>query len=260
MQKDFKGVWIPREIWCLGDLNISEKIVLSVANTLSEQDDGCFAKNEYFAKLLNLSKGRISKIINLLAKKGYLKTDFFYHSEIRKVEKRKIKVCIEGSCLEPQNDSFVVKNNQGYSRKQPYPLVANDQDIKNIYKINYNNSLSQLSETEKNPKIKKPKVDDKVNKTNKKFKSDSEPYKLALYLEDCIRFNEPKFPQSEQQRQRWAKDIDRMLRIDKIDPDEAAAVIAWSQKDSFWRSNILSGKKLREKYPQLLMKMNQKKR
>lgn len=83
---------------------------------------------------------------------------------------------------------------------------------------------------------------------------------MALYLEACIRFNEPKFPQSEQRRQRWAKDIDRMLRIDKIDPDEAAAVIAWSQKDSFWRSNILSGKKLREKYPQLLMKMNQNQR
>lgn len=119
MQKDFKGVWIPREIWCLSDLNISEKIVLSVANTLSEQDDGCLANNEYFAKLLNLSKGRISKIINLLVKKGYLKTDFSYHSEIRKVEK--IKVCIEGSCLEPQNDSFEVKNNQGYGCKQLYP-------------------------------------------------------------------------------------------------------------------------------------------
>lgn len=260
MQKDFKGVWIPREIWCLSDLNISEKIVLSVANTLSEQDDGCFANNEYFAKLLNLSKGRISKIINLLVKKGYLTTDFSYHSEIRKVEKRKIKVCIEGGCLGPQNADFKVINNQGYSHKQPYPLVANDQDIKYIYKINYNNSSSQLSETEKNQKIEKLKVDDEAIKSTKKFESDSKPYKLALYLEDCIRFNEPKFPQSEQQRQRWAKDIDRMLRIDKIDPDEAAAVIAWSQKDSFWRSNILSGKKLREKYPQLLMKMNQKQR
>lgn len=121
MQKDFKGVWIPREIWCLSDLNISEKIVLSVANTLSEQDDGCFANNEYFAKLLNLSKGRISKIINLLVKKGYLKTDFSYHSEIRKVEKRKIKVCIEGGCLGPQNAGFEVVNNQGYSPQTTIP-------------------------------------------------------------------------------------------------------------------------------------------
>ena len=129
-----------------------------------------------------------------------------------------------------------------------------------IYKINYNNSSSQLSENEKNQKIEESKVDDEAIKSDKKFESDSKPYRLATYLEDCIRFNEPKFPQSEPQRQRWAKDIDRMLRIDKIDPDEAAAVIAWSQKDPFWRSNVLSGKKLREKYPQLLMKMNQKQR
>ena len=123
MQRDFKGIWIPKEIWPLKDLNITEKIVLSVVNTLSEQDDGCFANNEYFAKFLNLSKGRVSKIINLLVKKGYLETNFSYYSEMRKVEKRKIKVCIEGGQKEPQSTNFEVVNDQGYSQEQPYPLV-----------------------------------------------------------------------------------------------------------------------------------------
>ena len=54
MQRDFKGIWIPKEICCQNDLNITEEIVLSVVSTLSEQDDGCFANNEYFAQLLNL--------------------------------------------------------------------------------------------------------------------------------------------------------------------------------------------------------------
>ena len=48
MQRDFKGIWIPKEICCQNDLNITEEIVLSVVSTLSEQDDGCFANNEYF--------------------------------------------------------------------------------------------------------------------------------------------------------------------------------------------------------------------
>ena len=78
---------------------------------------------------------------------------------------------------------------------------------------------------------------------------------LAKFLEKCITENNPKFPQNESQRQRWAKDIDLMLRIDKIDADDVATVIEWSQNDNFWRSNILSGKKLREKYQQLVMKM-----
>ena len=132
MQRDFKGILIPKEIWHLKDLNITEKIVLSVVNTLSEQDDGCFANNEYFAKFLNLSKGRVSKIINLLVKKGYLETNFSYYSEMRKVEKRKIKICIEGGQKEPQSTNFEVVNDQGYSQEQPYPLVENSQDI--IYK------------------------------------------------------------------------------------------------------------------------------
>lgn len=99
------------------------------------------------------------------------------------------------------------------------------------------------------------KVLNKPKKEKKVFNSDSEPYLLAKFLEQNIAANNPKFPQSEQQRQRWAKDFDLMIRIDKIEADDISAVIDWCQKDKFWCSNILSGKKLREKYQQLSMKM-----
>ena len=248
MQRDFKGIWIPKEIWHLKDLNITEKIVLSVVNTLSEQDDGCFANNEYFAQLLNLSKGRVSKIINLLVKKGYLKTNFSYYSEMRKVEKRKIKVCIEGGQKEPQSTNFEVVNDQGYSQEQPYSLVENSQDIIYKYKKDYNNiSSSQIFE--------EPKICDNDVKKKKDFEADSDPYLLAKFLEKCITENNPKFPQNESQRQLWAKDFDLMIRRDKIDADDIAEIIDWCQNDNFWRSNILSGKKVREKYQQLVMKM-----
>lgn len=247
MQRDFKGIWIPKEIWHLKDLNITEKIMLSVVATLSEQEDGCFANNEYFAKLLNLSKGRVSKIINLLVKKGRLETNFSYHSEMRKIEKRNIKVRLEGGQKEPQSTNFEVVNDQGHSQEQPAPLVANSQDIIYKYKKNYNNSSSQIFTVMK--------INDSDVKKKKIFEVDSDPYLLAKFLEKCIAENNSKFPQSESQRQRWAKDFDLMIRRDKIDADDIAEVIEWCQKDSFWRSNILSGKKLRDKYQQLRMKM-----
>ena len=78
---------------------------------------------------------------------------------------------------------------------------------------------------------------------------------LAKFLEKCITENNPKFPQNESQRQRWAKDFDLMIRRDKIDADDIAEIIDWCQNDSFWRSNILSGKKVREKYQQLRMRI-----
>lgn len=200
MQRDFKGVWIPKEIWCQNDLNITEKIVLSVVSTLSEQDDGCFANNEYFAQLLNLSKGRVSKIINLLVKKGYLETNFSYYSEMRKVEKRKIKICMEGGQKGPQNTSFEVVNNQGYSQEQPYPLVENSQDIIYKYKKDYNNiSSSQIFDAEPAQAIReqnfteisrelsaKRKINDERVKKKKVFEADSEAYLLAKFLEKIL--------------------------------------------------------------------------
>ena len=105
----------------------------------------------------------------------------------------------------------------------------------------------------------KRKINDERVKKKKVFEADSEAYLLAKFLERCIAENNPKFPQNERQRQRWAKDFDLMLRIDRIDADDIAAAIEWSQNDNFWRSNILSGKKLREKYQQLAMKMNSRK-
>lgn len=53
--------------------------------------------------------------------------------------------------------------------------------------------------------------------------------------------------------QRWAQDIDKLIRLDKRTPEEIRAVILWCQSPGcFWVSNILSGAKLREKFPTLL--------
>ena len=60
------------------------------------------------------------------------------------------------------------------------------------------NSSSQIFE--------EPKICDNDVKKKKIFETDSDPYLLAKFLEKCITENNPKFPQSESQRQRWAKE------------------------------------------------------
>lgn len=122
-----------------------------------------------------------------------------------------------------------------------------------------NNTLNNTFNISSSQIFEKSKINDERVKKKKVFEADSEAYLLAKFLEKCITENNPKFPQNESQRQRWAKDFDLMLRIDRIDADDIAAAIEWSQDDNFWRSNILSGKKLREKYQQLAMKMNSRK-
>ena len=59
----------------------------------------------------------------------------------------------------------------------------------------------------------------------------------------------------------WAKDIEYLIRIDEREVDDIEKVINWcKQEDNFWFLNIMSGKKLRQHFPKLLLQMNEKPR
>jgi hypothetical protein len=47
-----------------------------------------------------------------------------------------------------------------------------------------------------------------------------------------------------------------MMESDKRDGDHMVKVFTWANNDSFWCSNILSPTKLRDKYDDLVVKMN----
>ena len=83
-----------------------------------------------------------------------------------------------------------------------------------------------------------------------------ETKKLSDFLYECIRRNNPNFSGS---ARKWDADMEKILRIDKRPYEQVAEVILFAQSDGFWRSNILSGGKLREKYDQLFMKASNKK-
>jgi len=53
----------------------------------------------------------------------------------------------------------------------------------------------------------------------------------------------------------WANVIRLMRESDKLTHQDISDVFKWANQDSFWSSNILSVKKLREKFPQLQAKM-----
>lgn len=53
-------------------------------------------------------------------------------------------------------------------------------------------------------------------------------------------------------------DIEKLNSLDGYSFDIIRAVIDWSQKDDFWKQNIRSTKKLREKFEQLLVKVSGK--
>ena len=87
------------------------------------------------------------------------------------------------------------------------------------------------------------------------FDENTEQYKLALFMRSCILENLPnaKVPDPTPDKlRRWAYDIDLMMRIDNRSPEEIKELMDWSHRDPFWKANILSPGKLREKWDTLV--------
>lgn len=78
---------------------------------------------------------------------------------------------------------------------------------------------------------------------------------LVTLLRDKILVNNPKALIKPNYEKNWGKAIRLMVEADKRTEDDIRLIIEWCQKDSFWKMNILSGDKLREKFDQLWMKM-----
>lgn len=57
---------------------------------------------------------------------------------------------------------------------------------------------------------------------------------------------------------KWNDEMDKLERIDKYDYMKIRSAIDWCQQDSFWKSNILSVPKLREKMGTIVMQMQRK--
>ena len=65
MNRDFKGVWIPKEIWLNEELTLLEKIIFIEIDSL-DNEEHCIAGNEYFATFCNCSESKVSKAIKKL--------------------------------------------------------------------------------------------------------------------------------------------------------------------------------------------------
>ncbi len=71
-----KGIWIPIEILRDHSLTMQEKLVLMEIGQLMELDNKqCYASNEHFAKLLNVSRKSVSNTISNLVKKGEISVE-----------------------------------------------------------------------------------------------------------------------------------------------------------------------------------------
>lgn len=120
--------------------------------------------------------------------------------------------------------------------------------VEPLYQPEGNPSSSSSSSKEK----------DKNKSQPEKPVASVEALRLAVTLREAIQERDSKAQAVIHDRtEAWARDIDKLIRIDKRAPGQIEAVIWWAQtKSDFWGPNILSGRKLREKFDQLVGQMN----
>ena len=63
--RDFKGVWIPKDVWLNKDLTLLEMVIFVEIDSL-DNEDNCVAGNEYFAEFCGCSESKVSKAIKKL--------------------------------------------------------------------------------------------------------------------------------------------------------------------------------------------------
>ena len=95
MSRDFKGIWIPREIWVSKEMTMQEKVFLAEIHSL-DNEQGCIASNSYFAEFFGLSKSSVTRVISSLVDKGFCKVNLIYKNN-KEVDKRVIRTSKYGN-------------------------------------------------------------------------------------------------------------------------------------------------------------------
>ena len=216
INRDFKGVWIPKEIWLNKDLTVMEKLFLVEIDSL-DNDKGCFASNAHFAEFFDITKGRCTQIIKSLEKKGLVTIKL--EREGKNVSKRIIKVVRKLNTL-------VSKLNTPLSETK-HPYLENDEGSN----TSTSNTISNTSRS--------------------KLKFETHHLKLAELLYKQIKNNSPNY--KEPDLEMWANEFRLMMDRDKREGEEIQDLIIKTQNDNFWKKNILSPSKLRKQYDRLVM-------
>ena len=73
MERQFKGIWVPAEIWEDTNLTWNEKIVLMEIDSFTAAGKDCFISDEYIAGLVGCSPRTASSIVSKLIRLGYVR-------------------------------------------------------------------------------------------------------------------------------------------------------------------------------------------
>lgn len=164
MNRDFKGIWIPKEIWLNKELTLMEKVFFVEIDSL-DSDEGCFASNNYFSDFFDITPQRASQVINELIKKKYITAKYEYNG--LEIKRRVLNIFDRGIKFSKLG---IKESLKGYQEN-----VKDNNIIDNINNnIYYENNFFKISEERHN----------KYKELFPTLNIDNEYKKMEIWLED----------------------------------------------------------------------------
>ncbi|WP_226677246.1 replication protein [Mesobacillus jeotgali] len=142
-------------------------------------------------------------------------------------------------------------------------LIARDQGPKRPRQLRFNKDYEHWVRTsaarQATPEIKKPPKKKSPPKKTKTYEEDSTYFKMAKYF--FVRVSAVAEAEGlnhlilKADLQKWSDEMRKLIEIDKQNKQLVKNVMDWVTTDSFWKTNVLSAKKLRDKFGELAIKM-----
>jgi DNA-binding transcriptional ArsR family regulator len=76
MEREFKGVWIPKEVWLNKELSLTEKALLAEIDSFTGEGKAFYKSNETIQEEYKVSRPTISKALKKLEGMGFIKVEF----------------------------------------------------------------------------------------------------------------------------------------------------------------------------------------
>ena len=202
---------IPAPVRYCKKLKANEKLMFGELTALTNEKGFCYASNDYFANLYDVSKTSVSKWISNLEKNKFIRLKMIYQKGTKQIKERRIYIA-----------PLLKKSSIPIEEKLNTP-------IEEKLKVNIYNNINNIKK-EYTTKSEKRQFDDK---TKTAF-----PHFATLF---DLKYR----PKTETQKIKWLDCLDKLQRLDGYDLREVYNVSKNLRKDEFWQNNFLSILKLR---------------
>ncbi|WP_444310345.1 hypothetical protein, partial [Megasphaera sp.] len=109
MERKFKGIWIPAELWNSKELSLQEKCLIAEIDSFTE----FWMRNKTIGEFLGVSKDRAKQIVGKMKDNGIINVETTRDTETKQILKRTITVSKDFN--RNMFDSSIKKKEESYT-------------------------------------------------------------------------------------------------------------------------------------------------